>query len=135
MDLQFLAAPYLHLPEKTNKIYNNFMTQPVNNQVNTSTFNWTTILKALADESRLQIIHELLKREATVQDLSDILGIQMYNMSKHLKILEVNALVNKTKNGSQRIYSVSESLRSRLSEDKQVLDLGCCQFVFGNSIK
>ena len=97
--------------------------------------NWARILKALADENRLQIIQELLKREATVQDLSDILGIQMYNISKHLKILEANELVNKTKDGTHRIYSVAESLRSRLSEDKQVLDLGCCQFVFGDSIK
>ncbi len=97
--------------------------------------NWARILKALADENRLQIIQELLKREATVQDLSDILGIEIYNTSKHLKILEANELVNKTKDGNRRIYYVTESLRSRLSEDNQVLDLGCCQFVFGNSIK
>jgi DNA-binding transcriptional ArsR family regulator len=97
--------------------------------------NWARILKALADENRLQIIQELLKQESTVQDLSNILGIQMYNISKHLKILEANELVNKTKNGTHRIYYVTESLRSRLSEDNQVLDLGCCQFVFDNSIK
>ncbi len=97
--------------------------------------NWTTILKVLADENRLQIIHELLKQEATVQDLSQILGIRTCIISKHLKILEANELVNKRKDGIHRIYSVVESLRSRLSEDNQVLDLGCCQFVFGNSIK
>ncbi|MEN8262328.1 MAG: metalloregulator ArsR/SmtB family transcription factor [Nitrospirota bacterium] len=97
--------------------------------------NWARILKALADENRLQIIQELLKQEATVQDLSDILGIQTYNTSKHLKVLEANELVNKTKNGTRRIYYVTESLRSRLSEDNQVLNLGCCQFFFGSSIK
>ena len=96
--------------------------------------NWSRILKALADENRLQIIQELLKREATVQDLSDILGIQVYNTSKHLKVLEANELVNKRKDSNHRIYYVTESLRSRLSEDKQMLDLGCCQFVFGKSI-
>ncbi len=97
--------------------------------------NWTSILKALADESRLQIIYELLKQEATVKDLSEILDSQPYNISKHLKILEANELVNKTKDGTHRIYSVAESLRSRLSEDNQVLDLGCCKFIFGNSMK
>ena len=97
--------------------------------------NWANILKALADESRLQIIHELLKQEATVQDLSAILNIQIYNISKHLKVLEANELVNKRKDGRSRIYYVTESLRSRLSEDNQVLDLGCCKFIFGNSIK
>ena len=35
--------------------------------------NWTAILKTLADENRLQIIHELLNHETTVQDLSAIL--------------------------------------------------------------
>ncbi len=97
--------------------------------------NWTRILKALADENRLQIIHELLKREATVQDLSAFLGIQTYNISKHLKIFEANDLVKKRKDGRRRVYYVTESLRSRLSEDNLVLDLGCCQFVFGNSMK
>ncbi len=56
---------------------------------------WTTILKALADESRLKIIHELLKQETTVQNLSNILDIKIYNISKHLKILEANELVKK----------------------------------------
>jgi DNA-binding transcriptional ArsR family regulator len=97
--------------------------------------NWSRILKALADEDRLKIIQELLKREATVQDLSDIVGIEPYNTSKHLKILEANELVNKTKDGAHRIYSVTESLRSRLSEDNQVLDLGFCQFLLDHSIK
>ena len=97
--------------------------------------NWTAILKALADENRLQIIQELLKQEATVQDLSAILNIQIYNISKHLKILEANELVKKRKDGQHRIYYITESLRSRLSEDNHTLDLGCCQFIFGNSIK
>ncbi|UCE71478.1 MAG: winged helix-turn-helix transcriptional regulator [Nitrospiraceae bacterium] len=96
-----------------------------------STFNWTTILKALADENRLQIIHELLKNEASVQDLSDILGLKIYNISKHLKILESNGLVKKRKDGNRRIYKVTDNIRSRLSEDNQVLDLGCCKFIFG----
>ncbi len=111
------------------------MTQPVNNQVNDSPFNWTAILKALADESRLQIIHELLKQEATVQDLSTILDVQMYNISKHLKILEANGLVQKRKDGIHRIYHITENFRSRISNDNQVLDLGCCKFIFGDSVK
>ena len=94
---------------------------------------WTRILKALADEIRLQIISELLNKEASVQDLSDILNIQCYNISKHLKILEISELVKKRKNGVQRIYSVSDTLKSRLSGENKVLDLGCCQFIFGNS--
>ena len=96
-----------------------------------SDFDWSIILKALADESRLQIIRELLKNEASVQALSDRLEIKTYNMSKHLKILETSGLVKKRKEGIHRIYYITEHLRSRLSNDNQVLDLGCCKFMFG----
>ncbi|MBC8414229.1 MAG: winged helix-turn-helix transcriptional regulator [Nitrospira sp.] len=68
------------------------------NSNNHESDNWTTILKALADESRLQIIHALLNNEASVQDLSDSLEMKIYNISKHLKILETSGLVQKRKN-------------------------------------
>ncbi len=100
-----------------------------------STFKWTSILKALADENRLRIIHELLRQESTVQDLSMILDSRIYNVSKHLKILEASGLVKKKKDGIHRIYKITESLRSRLSDDNQMLDLGCCKFIFNGSRK
>lgn len=96
-----------------------------------SDLDWSVILKALADDNRLQIINELLKGEASVQDLSDRLEIKTYNMSKHLRILETNGLVRKRKEGIHRIYYITEHLRSRMSDDNRVLDLGCCKFIFG----
>ena len=100
-----------------------------------STLKWTSILKALADDNRLRIIHELLRQESTVQDLSTILDSRIYNVSKHLKILEASGLVKKKKDGIHRIYKITESLRSRLSDDNQMLDLGCCKFIFNGSKK
>jgi DNA-binding transcriptional ArsR family regulator len=97
--------------------------------------NWTGTLKALADESRLKIIHALLKQDLTVQDLADILNIKIYNISKHLKVLEASGLVQKKKDGIQRIYHITESLKSRFSKDDQILDLGCCKFMFGDALK
>jgi ArsR family transcriptional regulator len=91
---------------------------------------WTEILKALADESRLLIIHELLKNEASVTDLSKALGIKIYNISRHLKILETSGLVKKIKKGNTRIFSITENITSRFSEKDQILDLGCCKFTF-----
>ncbi|MBI4843045.1 MAG: winged helix-turn-helix transcriptional regulator [Nitrospirae bacterium] len=95
-----------------------------------SSIKWTAILKTLADETRLQIIHCLLKQEASVQDVANSLNLKVYNVSKHLKILESSGLVIKRKDGTHRIYSISESIKDHLSEDKQVLDLGCCKFIF-----
>ena len=98
-------------------------------------FDWSIVLKALADDNRLQIIRELLMNEASVQDLSDRLEIKTYNMSKHLKILETSGLVKKRKEGIHRIYHITENLRTRLSDDNQVLDLGCCKFMFNSPRK
>jgi DNA-binding transcriptional ArsR family regulator len=100
-----------------------------------SHLDWTIILKALADENRLEIIHELLKKEMSVQDLSNLLKKKTYNISKHLKILETSGLVRKRKEGVHRIYHITENLKSHLSENNQVLDLGCCKFIFGDSEK
>jgi len=109
---------------------------PLGNNSNVgSHLNWTTILKALADENRLQIIHELLKQEASVQDLSNALEIKTYNISKHLKILETSGLVKKRKDGVHRIYHITENLKSRFTDNNEVLDLGCCKFIFGATKK
>lgn len=96
------------------------------------TIQWTNVLKSLADESRLQIIRELLRAEASVQDLATLLGIKIYNISKHLKILEGSGLVQKRKDGVQRIYFVTDAFKSKFSENNKVLDLGCCKFIFDN---
>jgi DNA-binding transcriptional ArsR family regulator len=95
-----------------------------------SSLDWTIILKALADESRLQIIRELLKNDLSVTNLSNALRIKIYNISRHLKILETSGLVRKRKEGNSRIYSISEELMDRFSKKKQILDLGCCKFTF-----
>jgi DNA-binding transcriptional ArsR family regulator len=98
--------------------------------LNNSKKNWETMLGALADRSRLLIINELLKSEASVNDLANALDIQMYNVSKHLRILEECGLVIKRKNGIKRIYKISEDLQPHSSDTRRVLDLGCCKFIF-----
>ncbi len=95
-----------------------------------SSSDWAVILKALADETRLKIINELLNRETSVNKLANTLGMEQYNISKHLKILESNGLIKKRKEGIHRIYNVTDEFKSRLSDDKE-LELGCCKFKFG----
>ena len=95
-----------------------------------SSLKWTEILKGLADETRLLIIYELLKHEATVTELSGALGIQLYNISRHLKILERCGLLEKRQKGLNKIYRITESIANSFSENDQILDLGCCKFSF-----
>jgi DNA-binding transcriptional ArsR family regulator len=91
---------------------------------------WPRILNALADETRLKIVLKLLYQELSVNRLADILGMKEYNISRHLKILETNGLIEKRKEGNYRFYNVSEKLKLRLSDNCLVLDLGCCKFRF-----
>ena len=93
---------------------------------------WTEILKAMADERRLLIIRELLSREATVTELSQAIGIQLYNVSRHLKILEKSGLLEKKQKGINKIYRITDSIAARFSQKDRVLDLWCCKFTFGD---
>jgi DNA-binding transcriptional ArsR family regulator len=86
----------------------------------------------MADESRLRIIRQLLRGEVSVNKLSDTLGLKVYNVSRHLRILETSGLVEKRKESNRRIYRITEEFQSRFSQNNQVLDLGCCRFKFKN---
>ena len=88
------------------------------------------MLKALADETRWRIIHELLGSPATVNELTARLGASQYNVSKHLRVLCEAGLLAKETQGQRRLYALVPEFARHLVENKNVLDLGCCQFDF-----
>lgn len=88
------------------------------------------MLKALADETRWRIVHELLAAPATVNELTDKLGASQYNVSKHVTILENAGIVEKERNGKHVRCQVTPAFRQQLSRNENVLDLGCCSFRF-----
>jgi len=91
---------------------------------------WLIKLKALSDENRIQIIHELLKNELSVSQLSNILRLKIYNISKHLKILEISGLVSQRNKGNFRMYRIATNHKSYLNGNNYILDLGFCKFNF-----
>ena len=93
-------------------------------------FDCITALKALGEENRLRILRMLLKKQRSVNEISEELGISQYNVSKHLRVLREADLLEHEKNGQQRLYALAADFREHLSENKNVLDLGCCQFDF-----
>jgi DNA-binding transcriptional ArsR family regulator len=93
-------------------------------------FDCITALKALGEENRLRILRLLLKKERSVNEIVAALKATQYNVSKHLKVLREAALVEVTKQAQHRVYALAEDFRSHLSENANVLDLGCCQFYF-----
>ena len=78
----------------------------------------------------MRILRLLLKKERSVNEIVTALGASQYNVSRHLRVLREASLVEVAKNGQQRVYSLAEDFRSHLSENSNVLDLGCCQFDF-----
>lgn len=94
------------------------------------TFDCVVALRALGEESRLRILRLLLADSRSVGEVAEELGLTVYNVSKHLKILKEAGLVNCTKIGQQRIYSIDSEIQQHLTQNENTLDLGCCMFRF-----
>lgn len=93
-------------------------------------FDCICAMKALGEENRLRILRLLMNRPRSVSEITRALTITQYNTSKHLRVLREAALVEVSKQGQHRVYALAEDFRSHLTENANVLDLGCCKFYF-----
>ncbi len=93
-------------------------------------FDCITAMKALGEENRLRIVRLLLKGQRGVNELAEVLEMSQYNVSKHLRVLREAGLLEQEKMGQQRLYSLAAEFSEHLTVNKNVLDLGCCQFDF-----
>jgi ArsR family transcriptional regulator len=57
----------------------------------------SAIFKALAHPTRLFIINEIKDKKLTVKELTEMVGIDISTMSKHLDILKKNKIIRGTK--------------------------------------
>jgi DNA-binding transcriptional ArsR family regulator len=87
-------------------------------------------LKALGEETRLRILRLLFKEQLSVGEITERLNLSQYNVSKHLRILREAGLLEAEQQGRQRLYRVTPELKSRVTANNNVLDLGCCTFRF-----
>jgi len=85
-------------------------------------------LKALGEETRLRILHLLMKEPLSVNELAARLGASQYNVSKHLRVLREAGLLEIQKQGKLHLHSVPCHLKKQVQQNKNVLDLGCCTF-------
>jgi DNA-binding transcriptional ArsR family regulator len=89
-----------------------------------------TAMKALGEESRLRIVRRLMQKPCSVNELAEGLELAQYNVSKHLRVLTEAGLIEQEKQGQQRFYRLAGEFAEHLAAQKNVLDLGCCQFDF-----
>lgn len=87
---------------------------------------WAKAMKALAHQTRLQIVGELLKETKCVTDIQDILPASQANISQHLTVLRNANLVDFVQEGSQRCYYLCrprlvKEIIALLGEDEAVV--------------
>lgn len=70
--------------------------------------NLATKFKVLSESSRLKILRSLIDGEKCVTEIIDRTGLMQANVSKQLKILHENGIVNSRPCGLQRFYSLSD---------------------------
>jgi DNA-binding transcriptional ArsR family regulator len=64
------------------------------------------ILKALANESRLRIVHRLAEGECSVGELTDLVGSDRSTVSKHLAVLRAHGIVEDRRDGNVVYYTL-----------------------------
>ncbi len=64
------------------------------------------IIKALAHPTRLFILDEVSRRERCVQELTNMLGVEMPTVSRHLAVLKNAGILESEKRGAQVFYRV-----------------------------
>ena len=74
-------------------------------------------LKAISDQTRLDILYLLQKNPRTSTDLQDLLDKSQSTISQHLKILITNNLIHFEKKDKENLYSIiDEDTTNFLSE-------------------
>ena len=90
-----------------------------------------SILKVLADETRLAVIEQLLAGPMTVSEINDVLGVESTLLSHHLRALREAQLVTRQRAGRYATYALAPALLAR--RKGRAIDLGCCTISFSQS--
>jgi DNA-binding transcriptional ArsR family regulator len=64
------------------------------------------VLKALANESRLKIVHRLARGEASAGELTELVGSDQSTVSKHLAVLRSHGIVDDRREGNVVHYTL-----------------------------
>jgi len=105
------------------------------------------VLKAMADPTRLKILHSLHQGERCVSDILGIVGGSQANVSKHLSVLKRAGLVDSRRDGLNVFYritdegvfticrNVCDSLEIRVDRDHQAIVEGRQQIEEAETVK
>ena len=87
-----------------------------------------SVLKVLADETRLAVVEQLLEGPKTVSEINAVLGVESTLLSHHLKALREAHIITGEREGRYVSYSLVPSLLA--CRKGRAIDLGCCTLSF-----
>ncbi len=94
-----------------------------------------SVLKALADETRLRILELLLTEDKCVSELVRELGCPQPHVSHHLRILRDSGVVEGLREGKQVCYRITPIVQRALADRQgKALNFGCCELRFPKSV-
>lgn len=72
---------------------------------------------AVAEPTRVQILHHLTTGPLHVGRLAELVGIPIVNMSHHLGVMRQAGVLDDTKNGRRVVYSIRKDIRQPEDDD------------------
>jgi len=88
-------------------------------------FDCITAMKALGEENRLRLVRMLLKGRCSVNAVVERrCEITQYNVSKHLRVLMEAGLLEKEKQGQQRLYAPGRGVHQPPGKQQSCAGLG-----------
>ena|SRR5437763_6969317 len=94
----------------------------------TSAAHCATLLKALADETRLAVVRQLLAGPKHVGELNEELGVEQSLLSHHLKVLREMGIVEAQRDGKAVLYRIAPPMEAAARGNS--IDFGCCSISF-----
>ena len=86
------------------------------------------MLKVLADETRLEVVRQLMDGARHVNELNAHLHVDASLLSHHLKVLREGGIVTAERDGKAVLYSLAPAVQGRRSGNS--INLGCCVISF-----
>ncbi len=86
------------------------------------------LLKALADETRLAVIRQLMDGPKHVHQINEELKVEQTLLSHHLKVLRDMGLVVAKRDGKAMLYRLAPQVET--AKMRAGINLGCCVLSF-----
>ncbi|MCA9155561.1 MAG: metalloregulator ArsR/SmtB family transcription factor [Pirellulaceae bacterium] len=87
-----------------------------------------SLLKVLADETRLTVVQQLLDGPKHVGEINAELNVEQSLLSHHLKVLRDAGLVCARRDGKAVLYELAPGMEA--SQSGKAINLGCCLLSF-----